>query len=110
MQKSPLTLVKERFKTKQGLLDAVKALSGDDLFVNRLNEDKGLARVSNSKLLHLHDVLAQVKKDHGSRAKLIEAVLASVKRTGDKEYRTGLEKKSTPELADMLRVAKKKKA
>ena len=108
MQKSPFTLVKERFKTKQGLLDAVKALSEGDLFVDRLNGDKGLARVSNQKLLHLHDVLTQVKKDHGSRAKLIEAVLTSTKRAGDKDYRAGLEKKSTPELADLLRVAKKK--
>jgi hypothetical protein len=110
MQKSPLTVVKERFKTKQGLLDAVKALSEGDLFVDRLNEDKGLARVSNRKLLHLHDVLAKVKKDHGSRGKLIDAVLTTTKRSGDKDYRAALEKQSTPSLADMLRAKKPAKA
>ena len=108
MQKSPLTLVKERFKTKQGLLDAVKALSDGDLFIDRLNKDKGLLRVSNQKLLHLHEVLTQVKKDFGSRAKLIDGILAGAKRTGDKEYRAGLEKKSTPQLFEIFRSAKKR--
>lgn len=108
MQKSPLTLVKERFKNKQGLLDAVKALSDDALFIDRLNKDKGLPRVSNAKLLHLHEVLTQVKKDHGSRTKLIDAILAGAKRSSDKEYRSGLEKKSTPQLFEIFRSGKKR--
>ena len=109
MQKSPLALVKERFKTKQGLLDAVKALATDDLWIDRLNDDKGLPRVSNAKLLHLHDVLSQVKKDHGSRAKLIAAILKTEKRDKDAEYRTGLESKSTPRLFEIYRAAAKRK-
>lgn len=108
MQKSPFTLVKERFQTKQGLIDAVKALATDDLWLDRLNDDKGLPRVSNAKLLHLHDVLSAVKKDHGSRAKLIDAILAAEKRTKDADFRTGLEKQGTPDLLQRLRATKKR--
>jgi hypothetical protein len=109
MQKSPLTVVKERFKTKQALIDAVKALATDELWNGaRLNEGKGLPRVSNAKLLHLHDVLAQVKKEHGSRAKLIDAIVAAEKRAKDKDYRAGLEQKPTPALFEQLRAAKKR--
>ncbi len=108
MQKSPLTLVKERFKTKQGLLDAVKALATEDLWIDRVNDDKGMPRISNAKLLHLHEVLTQVKKDHGSRAKLIDAILTTEKRSKDAEYRTGLAKKSTPALLQILQASKKR--
>jgi hypothetical protein len=108
MQKSPLALVKERFKNKQALIDAVKALATDDLWNGaRLNEGKGLPRISNAKLLHLHDVLSHVKKEHGSRKKLIDAIVAAEKRAKDADYRTGLEKKTTPALLDQFRVASK---
>jgi hypothetical protein len=109
MQKSPLTLVKERFKSKQSLIDAVKALATDDLWNGkRLNQDKGLPRISNAKLLHLHDVLSQVKKDHGSRAKLIDAIVSAEKRAKDAEYKTGLEKKGTPQLFEIYRATKRR--
>lgn len=109
MPKSPLALVKERFKDKAGLVAAVKALATDDLWnAKRLNTDKGLDHVSNKKLLHLHDVLSAVKKDHGSRAKLIDAIVAQHKRSKDKGYQSGLENKSTPELFQLLTVANKR--
>ncbi len=108
MQKSPITLVKERFKNKEGLVSAVKALATDDLWLERLNTGKGLPHVSNKKLLHLHDVLSQVKKEHGSRAKLIDAILASEKRAKDAGYRSALDKKSTPELFQVLSAGKKR--
>jgi hypothetical protein len=108
MQKSPLTVVKERFKNKQALIDAVKALATDELWTDKLNEDKGLPRVSNAKLLHLHDVLSAVKKEHGSRAKLIAAILTAEKRTKDEGYKTSLEAKSTPALYQIFRAAKKR--
>jgi hypothetical protein len=108
MQKSPIAIVKERFKNKEGLISAVKALASDDLWIDRLNDDKGLPHVSNKKLLHLHDLLAQVKQEHGSRAKLIEAILAGEKRSKDKEYRTGLEQKATPQLFEIYKSSKKR--
>jgi hypothetical protein len=109
MPKSPLALVKERFKDKAGLVAAVKALATDELWnAKRLNSDKGLDHVSNKKLLHLHDVLSAVKKDHGSRAKLIEAIVTQHKRGKDKGYQGLLERKSTPELFQLLTVANKR--
>jgi hypothetical protein len=108
MQKSPIAIVKERFNDKEGLISAVKALATDDLWLERLNDDKGLPHVSNKKLLHLHDVLSTVQKEHGSRAKLIEAILATEKRAKDAGYRAGLEKKATPQLLEIFRATKKR--
>jgi hypothetical protein len=109
MLKSPLALVKERFTNKEGLVSAVKALATEELWDDqRLNTAKGLDHVSNKKLLHLHDVLSRVKKDHGSRGKLIDAILVEVKRDKDKDYRVGLEKLPTPELFQILTAAKKR--
>jgi hypothetical protein len=108
MSKSPLAIVSERFKNKAALIDAVKALATDDLWIDRVNDDKGLPRISNRKLVHLHDVLSQVKKDHGSRSKLIGAILETEKRAKDEGYRSRLEKQSTPTLLAQLGVAKKK--
>lgn len=110
MPKSPLATVTERFKNKAALIDAVKALATDDLWIDRVNDDKGLPRISNRKLIHLHDVLSQVKKDHGSRKKLIDAILASDKRGKDAGYRTRLEKQSTPTLLSLLSVSQKRNA
>jgi hypothetical protein len=110
MPKSPLATVTERFKDKAALIDAVKALATDDLWIDRVNEDKGLPRISNRKLIHLHDVLSQVKKEHGSRSKLIDALLESEKRSKDAGYRTRLEGLSTPALLAQLNVSKKRNA
>ena len=107
--KSPLALVKERFTNKEGLVAAVKALATDELWNGRrLSDDKGLAHVSNKKLLHLHDVLSTVKKDFGSRAKLIDALAEAEKRGKDDGFRTRLDKRSTPELISLLSAAKKR--
>jgi hypothetical protein len=110
MPKSPLAIVTERFKDKAALIDAVKALATDDLWIDRVNEDKGLPRISNRKLVHLHDVLSQVKKNHGSRSKLIDALLESEKRAKDAGYRTHLERLSTPALFAQLSIAQKRNA
>ena len=109
MPKSPFALVKEQFNNKAALIDAVKALATEDLFADRVNEDKGLPRISNKKLLHLHQVLSAVKKDHGSRAKLIAALAEVEGRAKDADFKTGLEKKSTPTLFSAYTVAKKRK-
>ena len=108
MAKSPLQTVKDRFKDKAGLVSAVQALMTDDLWIDRLNDDKGLDSVSNRKLLHLHEVLSEVKSQHGSRAKLIEAVAAEQTRGKDGDYKESLEGLSTPRLLDLLKAAQKR--
>jgi hypothetical protein len=110
MSKSPLQTVKERFKNKEGLLSAVKALAKDELWNDRrLNSDKGLDSVSNKKLLRLHEVLTEVKSKFGSRAKLIEAIAADLKRQKDAGFAAGLERFPTVRLLEIFRAGQKRK-
>jgi hypothetical protein len=101
-------LVKDRFKDKAKLVSAVQALMTSELWVDRLNDDKGLDCVSNKKLLHLHDVLSAVKAKHGSRAKLIEAVASAQGRGKDADYKKSLEIASTTRLVGLLAAAEKR--
>lgn len=73
-----------------------------------MSEAKGLAKVSNKKLLHLHDVLSAVKDKFGSRAKLIASILELEKRTKDDGYKARLERLSTPALLDQHGAASKR--
>jgi hypothetical protein len=109
MSKSPLEIVKERFKNKEGLVAAVKALAVDDLWVNRLHADKGFDSVSNKKLLRLHEILTEAKKQFGSRAKLIEAIATDLKRQTDEGFKKGLERFPTPRLLEIFRTGQKRK-
>ena len=78
--KTPLALVQEKFGDKAKLVEAVEKLTGEDLWVSRTNKEKGLAHVSNAKLLRLHSVFTEVKARFGTREKLIEAILELEKR------------------------------
>jgi hypothetical protein len=108
MKSTPFNQVKERFGDKSKLVAAVTQLATADLWLDRVNEVKGLARVSNVKLLKLHDTLAAVKKDFGSRAKLIAEILKLEKRQKDDGYKARLDGFSTPRLADLHQAANKR--
>lgn len=101
MKTPPLKAVKDRFGDKEKLVSAVKGLATAELWLDRVNEEKGLDRVSNAKLLRLHDTLSRVKKDFGSRAKLIDAILTLQKRTKDAGLKGKLETYPTPRLVDV---------
>lgn len=107
MQSSPLAIVKERFGDKAALVAAIEKLTGD-LWVSRTNEHKGLAHVSNAKLLRLHRIFSQVKEQFGTRDKLIEAILEIEKRVKDEGYKARLTKFPVPRLFDMYQSAKKR--
>ncbi len=98
--KSPLHLVKERFGDKASLVAAVEKLATDDLWLDRVSEDKGLKRVSNAKLLHLHEVLSQASERFGSREKLIDAILTLENRSKDDGYRSRLQRYPLSRLLD----------
>lgn len=109
MSNSPLSVVKERFgddpkKAKQKLVAAVKKAAGKDLWLDRLNEAKGLAHVSNKKLLHLEQVLEKVAKEVGSREKLIGEIAKLSGRAKDEDYKARLAEESTPTLWDRFQV------
>jgi hypothetical protein len=105
MSKSPLSILRERFgddpkKAKEKLVAAVKKLAGKDVWLDRLNEGKGLAHVSNKKLLHLEQVLTTVSKEVGSRDKLISEIANLQGRAKDEDYKARLAAESTPALWD----------
>jgi hypothetical protein len=101
MKKSPVTAVKERFQSKDKLVEAVQKLATTDLWIDRISGEKGLAKVSNQKLLKLHDSLTDAAKRFGSRDKLISAILELKKRTKDAGYSARLKKAGLPELLDL---------
>lgn len=111
---TPLQQVKSRFETKEKLVEAVEKLMTDDLWLPRLSSDrdgeKGLAHVSNKKLLRLHDVLSEVKDQFGSRDKLIDAVLEAEGRGKDADYRKRLDGYTVPRLYDQYKASKKRAA
>jgi len=107
--KSPLGTLKEKFENKSKLVAELEKLTKDgDLWVSRLNENKGLAHVSNSKLLKLHATFAAVKEKFGTRAKLIDAICEVEKRAKDEGYKTRLGNFPVPRLWDMYKSAAKR--
>ena len=110
MKKSPVTAVKEKFESKLKLVEAVQKLATPELWLDRVNATKGLARVSNQKLLRLQSQLTDAKSRFGSRAKLIDSILKLEKRTKDAGYKTRLEGLPLPCLLDAHGVLSKKQA
>ena len=107
--KSPLNAVKDKFGDKAKLIAELEALTkGDELWVSRLNAKKGLAHVSNAKLLRLHQTFTAVKEKFGTRAKLIDAIAEIEKRGKDEGYKTRLGAYPVPRLWDMYRSAQKR--
>ena len=107
MRNSPHTRVSEGFKDKKSLIEAVQKLATKDLWIDRLNADKGLERVSNAKLLRLHAVLSAVKSEHGSRSEMIGAILKLENRAKDEGYQSQLEGFATPALWGRFQAKKK---
>ncbi len=110
MKKAPLALVNERFGSKEKLVSAIEKLASKDLWLDRVNEEKGLGRVSNAKLLRLHASLEDVKSRFGSRDKLIEAICQLEKRDKDEGYKARLARYPLPRLVDLHAAASKRAA
>ena len=106
--KSPLAVAVEKFGDKAKLVAAVEKFTGDDLWVARTNKDKGLAHVSNAKLLRLHATFSEVKEKFGTREKLIDAILELQKRTKDAGMRARLQAWPVPRLYDTYKSTAKR--
>lgn len=111
---TPLSTVKDRFESKEKLVEAVQQLMTDDLWLPRTNEDRGgkrgIKHVSNAKLLRLYDTFTEVKEKFGSRAKLIEAVLQAEDREKDSGYKARLEAFPVPRLYDQYKTSARRAA
>jgi len=115
MSNSPRSIMKERFgddpkKAKEKLVAAVKKAAGKDLWLDRLNEAKGLAHVSNKKLLHLEHVFDRVAKEIGSRDKLIGEIAKLDGHAKDEDYKARLAEQSTPTLWDRFQAVQSRAA
>ena len=108
MNKSPAALVKEHFGDKAKLVAALGPFTNDDLWVPRVNETKGLARVPNAKLLRLFSVLSAVKEKFGTRFKLVDAICEIEKRSKDEGYKKRLLDYPVPRLYDLYRSSAKR--
>jgi hypothetical protein len=106
--KTPLALMKETFGEKSKLVEALEKLSGEELWVARTSASKGLAHVSNAKLLRLHATFSEVKTKFGTREKLIDAILELEKRTKDAGYRQRLLAWPVPRLYDVYKSTAKR--
>lgn len=106
---SPISTVKSTFGDKAKLVAEVEKFTKDEaLWVGRTNESKGLAHVSNAKLLKLHATFSAVKEKFGTRAKLIDAICEIEKRTKDDGFKKRLSAFPVPRLFDMYNSAKKR--
>ena len=105
MKKTPVSQVKERFESKDKLVAAVQKLASAELWSDRVNSAKGLGRVSNAKLVRLHDTLTDAKKRFGSRDKLVSAILELNKRVKDKGFADKLAAYPLPQLLDLHAAA-----
>src|SRR4051794_31963576 len=103
MNKSPSALVKEHFGDKSKLVAALGPFTNDDLWTPRVNEKKGLGRVSNAKLLRLYNVFSAVKEKFGNRFKLVDAICELEKRAKDEGYKKRLLEYPVPRLYDLYR-------
>ena len=106
--KTPLALMKEKFGEKSKLVEALEKLSGEELWVARTSASKGLAHVSNAKLLRLHATFSEVKTKFGTREKLVDAILELEKRTKDAGYRQRLLAWPVPRLYDVYKSTAKR--
>ena len=105
MKKTPVSQVKERFESKEKLVAAVQKLATSDLWLDRVSSAKGLERVSNAKLVRLHDTLTDAKKRFGSRDKLIASIVELNKRVKDKGFASKLAAYPLPQLLDLHAAA-----
>ncbi len=106
--KSPLVLVKEKFGDKEKLVEALEKLTANGLWIARTNKEKGLARVSNSKLLRLHALFTEVKEKFETREKLIDALLALESHSKDQGLRQKYEAWPVPRLYDAYKSTAKR--
>ena len=107
--KSPLATLKDKFGDKAKLVAELEKLTKDEgLWVSRLNASKGLAHVSNTKLLKLQATFAAVKDKFGTRAKMIDAIAEIEKRAKDEGFKARLGAYPVPRLWDMYKSAAKR--
>ncbi|MDY0000074.1 MAG: hypothetical protein RBU30_02140 [Polyangia bacterium] len=101
-KKAPIEVVKERFGSKDKLIDAVAELvGGNKEQVGELKES--LRGAANAKLLRLHGMMTEIKERFGGVEKLVDEILKKQNRAKDQDYRKSLLGRSPGRLLDLVR-------
>ncbi|MBN2342140.1 MAG: hypothetical protein JXX29_03425 [Deltaproteobacteria bacterium] len=109
MKKTPLQKINDRFGSKDKLVAELKAMfDKGDLFVERLNPDKGLASVANAKLLKLYDTAQEVKEKFKTRDNLITDLLEKLGRAKDTGLKERFDNWGLPRLWDYHKTLNRK--
>lgn len=107
MPASPLATVKEKFGSKDKLVDQVVDLLAKTTDEPKDELRKRLAPVANRKLLRLHAVATQVK-EAGGRDKLVAEAAGLLGKAKDKPFIEKLESYSSARLLDTARAARRR--
>jgi len=105
---SPLKIVKEKFGSKEKLVEKVVDLIAQTKDESEELKEK-LSTAANAKLLKLYEVGNELKEKFGSKEKLVENILTVQNRIKDNPYKEKLMNYSIPRLMDMFKGLKKKK-
>jgi hypothetical protein len=105
---SPLARVKAGFGSKKDLVEKIKSLATEGMWLDRLNENTSFDSISNAKLLRLHTLLSDAKQRFGSRDALIDALVTAEGRARDADYKKHFANWPLPRLLDALQSAERR--
>lgn len=106
--KAPVALARKH-GTKKELIEKVKSVATGDLWVEKLNDGKGLSGISNKKLLRLHAIFTKAASRFSSRAQIVDAIVAAEGRGKDADYKKHFAEWPVPRLMDRLGAVEKAK-
>jgi hypothetical protein len=106
--KAPVALARKH-GTKKELIEKVKSVATGDLWVEKLNDGKGLSGISNKKLLRLHAIFTKAASRFSSRAQIVDAIVAAEGRSKDADYKKHFAEWPVPRLMDRLGAVEKAK-
>ncbi|MEZ4406160.1 MAG: hypothetical protein R3A52_06775 [Polyangiales bacterium] len=105
---SPSAAVASLAGSKAELIEKVKGLATESLWLDRTKGDAAWRRMSNAKLVRLHSVLTEASKRFASRAEIIEAIAAAEGHGKDNDYKKSLERHPLPRLLDQLKSSERR--
>jgi hypothetical protein len=101
-KKTPLEQVKERFETKEKLVDEIVSLLKPPRGEREVVRER-LRVQANSKLLRLHEVATQIKERFGDQEKLVDEILEMMGHAADETRKERLLEHGPGRLLDLHR-------